>query len=132
MSAIAGIQATAVTPVTSNSKGDSNITLEKTAHYYSGTQATAARSHNENISNSSRDGRNMTDVNSRRETRNSRNAIKSRDANKSASISDSRDANSTEWTPATHEFSRIFAKKSSEQRKICKKDTKRSKKYPFH
>jgi hypothetical protein len=120
MSAIAGIQATSVKPVTSNSKGDSNSTVEKTAHYYSGTQAKAAGSHNENISNSSIDRCNITDVNSRRETCNSRDARNSRDANKSASISDSRDANSTVWTPKTHEFSRIFAKKASERLKIWK------------
>jgi hypothetical protein len=37
----------------------------------------------------------------------------------------SRDANSTIWTPTTHEFSRKFAKKSSERRKICEERRKK-------
>jgi hypothetical protein len=35
------------------------------------------------------------------------------------------DANSTIWTPTTHEFSRKFANKSSEQRKICEERRKK-------
>jgi len=34
-------------------------------------------------------------------------------------------ANSTIWMPTTHEFSLKFAKKSSEQRKICEERRKR-------
>jgi hypothetical protein len=38
---------------------------------------------------------------------------------------------STIWTPTTHEFSRKFAKKSSERRKIREERRKKEKKFPI-
>jgi hypothetical protein len=64
--------------------------------------------------NSSRDNRNITA--STAEGRPITTRMPEIVANNSTGIS--RDANSTIWTPTTREFSRKFAKKSSERRKI--------------
>jgi hypothetical protein len=75
--------------------------------------------------NCSRDNRNITATTAEGRPATAR-MPEMRLTNNSTSIS--REANSTIWTPTTHEFSRKFAKKSSERRKIRKKGVKKSKK----
>jgi hypothetical protein len=143
MQATAVTQATTITPAKSNIKDDSNI---MTAHNSRNTSNSRNESNNRTANtvlmpskagmlaktvklatawreaNSSRDNRNITASTAEGRPATARMPEIGETTNNSTSIS--RDTNSTIWTPTTHEISRKFAKKSSEQRKIHEEDVK--------